>query len=54
MMTDSVGIDRKAAAAAIYSTFPRIMGRHVRRWKTFSLEEAIRKCTPLPAAQYGL
>jgi N-acyl-D-aspartate/D-glutamate deacylase len=26
----------------------------VRQWKTFTLEEAVRKATSLPAAQYGL
>ena len=53
-MTDSVGIGRGSRAATIYGTFPRFIGRHVREFKTFSLEEAVRKCTSLPAGQYGL
>ncbi|MFO7964212.1 MAG: amidohydrolase family protein [Desulfobacterales bacterium] len=53
-MTDSVGIGRGSKAATIYGTFPRFVGRHVREFKTFSLEEAVRKCTSLPAGQYGL
>ena len=53
-MTDSVGIGRGARTPTIYSTFPRFIGRHVRQWKTFTLEEAVRKATSLPAAQYGL
>jgi N-acyl-D-amino-acid deacylase len=52
-MTDSVGIGRRARATTIYGTFPRFIGRHVRVWKTFTLEEAIRKCTSLPAQQHG-
>jgi N-acyl-D-aspartate/D-glutamate deacylase len=53
-MTDSVGIGWGARTPTIYSTFPRFIGRHVRQWKTFTLEEAVRKATSLPAAQYGL
>ncbi len=53
-MTDSVGIGRRARATNIYGTFPRFLGRHAREWNTFSLEEAVRKSTSLPAAQYGL
>ena len=30
------------------------VGRHGRQFKTCSLEEAVRKCTSLPARQYGL
>jgi N-acyl-D-aspartate/D-glutamate deacylase len=53
-MTDSVGIGWGARTPTIYSTFPRFIGRHVRQWKTFTLEEAVRKATSLPAAQYSL
>lgn len=53
-MTDSVGIGRKARATSIYGTFPRFLGRHVREWNTFPLEEAVRKGTSLPAQQHGL
>jgi N-acyl-D-amino-acid deacylase len=35
-------------------TFPRVLGRFVREQKLFSLEEAIRKMTSLPARRVGL
>jgi N-acyl-D-amino-acid deacylase len=35
-------------------TFPRVLGRFVREKKLFSLEEAIRKMTSLPARRMGL
>jgi N-acyl-D-amino-acid deacylase len=53
-MTDAVGIGHRAQHPSHYGTFPRFIGRHVRQWETFTLEEAIRKCTSLPAAQLGL
>ncbi len=37
-----------------YGTFPRIVGRYVRRRKTLSLEEAVRRMTSLPARIFGL
>jgi N-acyl-D-amino-acid deacylase len=53
-MTDSVGIGRGAVHPSIYGVFPRLLGRHVREWKTLSLEAAVRKCTALPASQMGI
>lgn len=53
-MTDAVGIGHRSPHPSHYGAFPRFMGRHVRDWETFSLEEAVRKCTSLPAAQLGL
>jgi N-acyl-D-amino-acid deacylase len=53
-MTDAVGIGRHAQHPSHYGTFPRFLGRHVRKWETYTLEEAVRKCTSLPAAQLGL
>lgn len=53
-MTDSVGIGHRAPHPSIYGAFPRFLGRHGRDWATFSLEEAVRKCTSLPARQLGL
>ena len=35
-------------------TFPRILGRYVRKQGVISLEEAIRKMTSLPAQTFGL
>ena len=37
-----------------YGCFPRVFGRFVRARRTFSIEEAIRHMTSLPAAQFGL
>ena len=53
-MTDAVGIGRHAQHPSHYGTFPRFLGRHVREWETFTLAEAVRKSTSLPAAQLGL
>jgi N-acyl-D-amino-acid deacylase len=53
-MTDSVGIGLGAVHPSVYGVFPRLLGRHVREWKTLSLEDAVRKCTSLPASQMGI
>ncbi|MFQ5789389.1 MAG: amidohydrolase family protein [Acidobacteriota bacterium] len=37
-----------------YGTFPKILGRYVRELELFSLEEAIRKATSLPAQRLGI
>jgi N-acyl-D-amino-acid deacylase len=37
-----------------YGCFPRVFGRFVRGRRTLSIEEAIRRMTSLPAAQFGL
>lgn len=38
----------------LWGTFPRVLGHYVRDVKLFSLEEAVRKMTSLPAACFGL
>ncbi|MEC9220257.1 MAG: D-aminoacylase [SAR324 cluster bacterium] len=38
----------------LWGTFPRVLGHYVREVKLFSLEEAVRKMTSLPAACFGL
>jgi N-acyl-D-amino-acid deacylase len=38
----------------LWGTFPRVLGHYVRDVKLFSLEEAVRRMTALPAAQFGL
>jgi len=53
-MTDAVGIGHRARHPSHYGSYPRFLGRHVRQWQTFSLEEAVRKSTSLPAGQLGL
>lgn len=37
-----------------YGTFPRVLGRYVRREGVMTLEEAVRKMTSLPARKLGL
>jgi dihydroorotase/N-acyl-D-amino-acid deacylase len=37
-----------------YGTFPRVLGRYVRDRKLFTLEEAVRKMTSLPAQRLGV
>lgn len=37
-----------------YGSFPRVLGKYVREEKIFSLEEAVRKMTSLPASRLGL
>jgi N-acyl-D-amino-acid deacylase len=38
----------------LWGTFPRVLGHYVRDVKLFSLAEAVRRMTALPAAQFGL
>jgi N-acyl-D-amino-acid deacylase len=38
----------------LWGTFPRVLGRYVRDLKLFSLEEAVRRMTSLPAKTFGL
>jgi N-acyl-D-amino-acid deacylase len=38
----------------LWGTFPRILGHYVREVGLFPLEEAVRKMTSLPAAEFGL
>jgi N-acyl-D-amino-acid deacylase len=38
----------------LWGTFPRVLGHYVRDVRLFPLEEAVRRMTALPAAQFGL
>ncbi|HUX44736.1 MAG TPA: D-aminoacylase [Terracidiphilus sp.] len=38
----------------LWGTFPRVLGRYTREEKLFSLPEAIRKMTSMPAQRFGL
>ena len=38
----------------LWGTFPRVLGHYVRELGLLSLEEAVRRMTTLPAAQFGL
>jgi N-acyl-D-amino-acid deacylase len=56
--TDAFTLDRRITEAPIhprhFGTFPRVVGRFVRKDNLFSLEEAIRKCTGFPAKAMGI
>jgi len=53
-MTDAVGIGHRAIHPSHYGSYPRFLGKHVRDWQTYTLEEAVRKSTSRPAEQLGL
>ena len=38
----------------LWGTFPRVLGHYAREHGLFTLEEAVRRMTSLPAAQFGL
>jgi len=56
--TDAFTLDRPISPTPIhprhFGTFPRVIGRFVREDALFSLEEAVRKCTYLPATVMGI
>lgn len=56
--TDAFNVDRPITPTAIhprhFGTFPRIVGRFVREDRLFPLEEAVRKCTHMPAQVMGI
>ncbi|MHA1804346.1 MAG: N-acyl-D-amino-acid deacylase family protein [Promethearchaeota archaeon] len=49
--TDIVGLDFNTISPVINGAFTKIVGNYVREEKLFSLEEAVRKITSLPASQ---
>jgi N-acyl-D-amino-acid deacylase len=54
IVTDAWDIGKGVPHPGAYGTCPRVLGRFVREDPVFSLEEAIRKMTSLPAARMGL
>lgn len=56
--TDAFNVDRSISPTPIhprhFGTFPRIVGRFVRQDRLFTLEEAVRKCTFMPARTVGI
>jgi len=55
--TDSTAHDGLSAGAAHprnLGTYPRVFAKYVREEKLFSLEEAVRKCTFMPASVLGI
>ncbi|MBQ2941688.1 MAG: D-aminoacylase [Clostridia bacterium] len=50
----SVAKDAKTYHPRLKASFPRFLGKYVRERKVVTLEEAIRKCTAMPASVYGL
>jgi len=55
MCTDaSVAKGNRVYHPRLKGTFPRVLGRYVREKKVMTIEEAIRRCTSMPAEVYGL
>ena len=52
--TDAILTGRGKPHPAAYGAFPRVLGHFVRERRLFSLEEAVRKMTSLPAQRLGL
>ena len=52
--TDTILTLRGGSNPASYGTFPRVLGRYARDLGLFSLEEAVRRMTSLPAERIGL
>ena len=52
--SDAILTGRGKPHPAAYGTFPRVLGHFVRERRLFSLEEAVRKSTSLPAQRVGL
>ncbi len=52
--TDTVGVDSNHGHPAAYGAFSKILGLFAREKGLFSMEEAVRKMTSLPANQMGL
>lgn len=51
IVTDSIPLAFGKPSHLFYDCFPKFLGQYARDWKGLSLEEAIRKCTSLPAKQ---
>jgi N-acyl-D-amino-acid deacylase len=54
IMTDVVGVDYDSPNPVSYGAFTKVLGQFARDRGIFSLEEAVRKMTSLPAAQMQL
>lgn len=52
--TDTILTSRGKHNPASFGTFPRVLGRYCRDLQLFSLEEAVRRMTTLPAERIGL
>jgi N-acyl-D-amino-acid deacylase len=52
--TDAILTGRGVPHPAAYGAFPRVLGHYAREARLFSLEEAVRKMTSLPAQRLGL
>lgn len=54
VITDIIGADFNANNPAPYGAFTKVLGHYARDKNLFSMEEAVRKMTSLPASQMGL
>lgn len=53
-ITDTILTSKGAHNPASFGNYPRVLGRYSRELKLFSLEEAVRRMTSLPASRIGL
>lgn len=54
MGSDGIYFEDAVTHPRMYGSGTRLIGRAVRDWKLFSLEEAVRKMTSIPARRFGL
>ncbi|MGQ9514925.1 MAG: N-acyl-D-amino-acid deacylase family protein [Thermoproteota archaeon] len=52
--TDAINLSRGRPHPRAYGTYPRVLARYVREEKLFSLQDAVRKMTSMPAMKLGL
>lgn len=54
IVTDTILLGYGRPSHLFYDCFPKFISRYIRDFKSVSLQEGIRKCTSLPAAQLGI